>query len=48
MDRLELYAEPLSGERPVIIAMERGAAIPGSINSHIYTAIAAADRPAEE
>jgi glycogen phosphorylase len=44
--RVELYAEPC-GESSQIVTMERGAPIPGSLNSYIYSACASAELPAE-
>jgi glycogen phosphorylase len=46
--RVDLYAEPQGDGPPVVITMQRSTAIPGSINGHIYTAAAVADRPAED
>jgi starch phosphorylase len=44
--RVELYAEPLDGKEPVRLPMERGAAIPGTLNGYVYQAHAPASRPA--
>ena len=46
--RVELYAEPQGAGPPFVGAMERGAAIAGSSNGHLYLGTAAATRPARD
>jgi glycogen phosphorylase len=43
-----LYAAPRGGGPPVILALQRGAAIAGAVNGYIYTGAADAGRPAED
>ncbi|HXP06658.1 MAG TPA: alpha-glucan family phosphorylase [Stellaceae bacterium] len=43
--RVELHAEP-RGELPGAIVMERGSAIPGSVNAHIYAGTSSVERAA--
>ena len=44
---MELYAEP-RGELPEAIVMERGSAILGSVNAHIYAGAISTERAAED
>ncbi len=46
--RVQLYAEPNNGKGPVIHPMERGEALPGTVNGYIYTAEVPAERPAAD
>ena len=43
--RVELYAEPDRNGPGAIIAMPRGAAIPGSLNGHLYSGCTGVERP---
>ncbi len=46
--RVELYADPLDGERPVREPMEKGQALVGSANGFVYSARVPASRPASD
>ena len=45
--RVELYANPLDGNKPVIVVMDRTGLLPGSVNGYRYTATVPSDRPKE-
>ncbi|MBX6419773.1 MAG: alpha-glucan family phosphorylase [Nevskia sp.] len=45
---VELYADPLPGEEPVVQRMERGAPIEGAQNAFLYQVRLAGTRPAED
>jgi starch phosphorylase len=44
--RVELFAEPQGDGPAVVIAMDQGTPIAGSVNAHIYVGAAPAGRPA--
>jgi len=44
----QIYAEPTAKDEPVVVAMQRLAAIPGAVNAHVYTCAVATERPASD
>ncbi len=46
--RAELYAEPLGDGPAVVVAMNRGAPVPGGANAYLYAAAIPAGRPRED
>ena len=46
--KVELYADPIAGGEPLRQPLSRGAALAGTANAYVYTAIVPADRPASD
>ena len=46
--QVELYADPLDGDRPVVEKMEHVRPLVGTVGGHVYRAALAASRPAAD
>jgi starch phosphorylase len=45
---VQLYADSPAADKPLVTEMRRDHPLPGSVNGFVYTAVVAADRPADD